>query len=124
MTLLDQPRVRRLAGAAGWILVIAFTVLSLGPPSRRPASGVASRNLEHLAIYLATGLAFAVGYRERLAGMAAGLIAFAGAIELVQLFVPGRHARLSDFIIDALAACAGVALLAAGDRIFQRARSR
>ena len=40
---------------------------------------------------------------------AIGLVLFAGAIELAQLFVPGRHARLSDFVVDALAACIGLA---------------
>ena len=38
----------------------------------------------------------------------ATLVIFAGAIGLVQLPVPARHARLSDFVIDALAACAGI----------------
>ena len=32
---------------------------------------------------------------------------FAGAIEVGQLSVSGRHARLSDFIVDAFAACIG-----------------
>jgi len=36
-------------------------------------------------------------------------VLFAGAIELAQLFVPGRHAGLGDFIVDALAACIGLA---------------
>jgi len=35
-------------------------------------------------------------------------VIFAGAIELAQIFVPERHARFSDFVIDALAACAAV----------------
>jgi len=38
------------------------------------------------------------------------LVIFAGAVELAQTGVPGRHARLSDFIVDALAACVGVAI--------------
>jgi len=37
----------------------------------------------------------------------ATLVIFAGAIGLAQIPVPARHARLSDFVIDALAACAG-----------------
>ncbi len=39
------------------------------------------------------------------------LVLFAGAIELAQTFVPGRHARLSDFIVDAVTV--GVAAAAA-----------
>jgi VanZ family protein len=37
------------------------------------------------------------------------LVIFAGAIELAQTFVPGRHARLSDFIVDAVTMCVAVA---------------
>jgi VanZ family protein len=33
-------------------------------------------------------------------------------LEVLQLWVPGRHARLEDFVVDALATCAGFALAA------------
>ncbi|MGC2079363.1 MAG: VanZ family protein, partial [Xanthobacteraceae bacterium] len=35
------------------------------------------------------------------------LVFFSGAVEFAQLFVPGRHARLSDFIVDAFATIVG-----------------
>jgi VanZ family protein len=124
MTFLNDVQLQRLAKAAAWILVIAITVLSVVPPSQRPVTGVASSNFEHLAIYLASGLAFAVGYRDRLLIVTCGLVAFAGMIELVQLFIPGRHARLSDFLIDSAASCLGVALFAVGNRIFRWMRER
>ena len=44
--------------------------------------------------------------------LAVVLVLFAGAIEFAQIFTLGRHARLSDFFVDALAACVGVALSA------------
>jgi VanZ family protein len=37
---------------------------------------------------------------------------FAGALEFAQIFAPGRYARFSDFLVDAFAACVGVALTA------------
>ena len=40
--------------------------------------------------------------------VAIALITFAAFVEVVQLFVPGRYARLSDFAIDALAAIIGL----------------
>jgi VanZ family protein len=66
--------------------------------------------MEHALIYLATGLAFGQGYAERAWTAAAGLVLFSGLVELVQTFVPGRHARVSDFVIDAAASCLGIAL--------------
>jgi VanZ family protein len=37
-------------------------------------------------------------------------VVFAAFVELIQLMIPGRHARLSDFAVDAVASCIGVAL--------------
>jgi len=81
---------------AGWLLASAITILSLVPPQYRPVTPVAaaSHNLEHLATFLFTGLAFGAGYPDRPWGVAFGLASFSGAIEIVQLWTPGRHARL------------------------------
>ena len=78
-------------------------MLSLGLPSTRPVTGV-GHNLEHLLIFAATGGLIACGY-YRLA-----LLAFSGAVEVVQMMVPSRHARLSDFLTDAAASIVGVGL--------------
>ena len=92
-----------------WLLVIAILILSLGPPSTRPVTG-AGHNLEHLLIFVATGAAFGLGYPRRFLLLPVALLAFTGAIEVAQMMVPGRHARLSDFLTDAAASCAGIGL--------------
>ena len=89
-----------------WCLATIIVVLSVVPPGLRPETAV-SHDLEHFLIYLVTGLAFALGYDRRRSLLVILLVMFAGSIEIVQLFVPGRHARLSDFIVDALAICVG-----------------
>jgi VanZ family protein len=38
------------------------------------------------------------------------LMAFSAAIEIIQLGIPGRHARISDFVVDALSVSIGVGL--------------
>jgi hypothetical protein len=76
----------------------------------RSAETGAPHSLEHFVIYCLTGAAFARGYNLRGDLLAVLLVVFAGAIEVAQLFVPGRHARLSDFIVDALAGLVGLAL--------------
>jgi VanZ family protein len=48
------------------------------------------------------GLAFGFAYSGNRLRTAAIAIIWAGLIELLQLVVPGRHALLRDFIIDAL----------------------
>jgi VanZ family protein len=93
--------------ASAWILLTTIMVLSLVPPQDRPVTSL-PHLVEHLSIFLATGLVFGVGYPQRRLFQFVTLLAFAAAIELAQLLVPGRHARLSDFLIDALAMTVGL----------------
>lgn len=100
-------RIQRAFQIAAWLLAAAIVVVSLIPPSHRPTTGT-SQGLEHVSIFLATGAAFGFGYPNRSWILAPALVAFAGAIELAQLWAPGRHARMSDFLLDAAACCIGV----------------
>ena len=99
----------------GWMLLLAIVVLSVSPASYRPVTG-ASNSFEHLAIFLTVGAVLAIGYRGRLPLMAGGLLLFCGLVEVLQFWVPGRHARLSDFLVDAASALAGVAIAALAER--------
>jgi len=92
-----------------WALAGAIVILSLDPPNLRPETA-APHGLEHFAIFAATGFAFGLGYKRRHDLVAILLVMFSGAIESAQLFVPGRHARLGDFIIDTIAACIGLVM--------------
>ena len=99
----------KLARIAAWVLTAAIVVLSLVPPTLRPETS-APHSVEHFTIYAATGFAFGLGYKHRHDLLAILLVIFTGSIEIAQLFVPGRHARLSDFIIDAVAVCIGLVM--------------
>jgi VanZ family protein len=92
-----------------WLLAAAIVVLSLSPPSVRPTIG-AAHSLEHFLIFLVTGLAFGFGYSRQAGLLTIALPAFAAVIEVAQIWVPGRHARMSDFLVDAAASCVGVVL--------------
>ena len=43
-----------------------------------------------------------------------------GLIEILQFWAPGRHARFEDFVVDALAACVGLAAAALYDWTIKR----
>lgn len=109
-------RILPAARVIAWALAAAVIVLSVVPPNLRPKTDL-PHDLEHFGIFCATGLAFGLGYRFRHGLLLACLVIFAGAVECAQLFVPGRHARLSDFIIDAVAACIGAIMVLLADRI-------
>lgn len=102
----------RLARIAAWLCLAAIGALSLVTPTFRPVT-ILPHNAEHMAIFLLAGLLVGLGYPNRTAWHIAALTLFAGAVELAQFFTPGRHPRLEDFIVDALAAGVGV-LLALG----------
>lgn len=100
---------RRAARVGGWLLLAVIAFLSLSPPSYRPVT-VLGHNLEHFAVHLLLGVVFGVGYAKRQWLLALVLVGLMGLIEFAQRFVPGRHARLKDLLIDAGAVCLGFAL--------------
>ncbi len=90
-------------------MALLIVLLSLVPPSLRPVTGL-PHSLEHLLIFLATGISFVIGYPGSLLVRCIGLVTFAGLVEIAQFWDPGRHARMSDFIVDASAAMIGVGI--------------
>jgi VanZ family protein len=113
----------RSARIIAWLLVFILALLSVVPPELRPNTNL-PHNVEHFAALFITGVAFGVGYRRRPLIVTSVLVFFCGAIEIVQLLVPGRHSRLSDFIVDAFAATAGVATAFVGGRVAKVSKYR
>jgi VanZ family protein len=106
MKALREAALQRVIRIAAWSLAGAIVVLSLLPPSLRPETGQ-PHVFEHFLIFATTGAAFGLGYEARRGFLAIQLVIFSGAVEIAQLFAPGRHARLSDFLIDAIAISSG-----------------
>lgn len=92
----------------GWAALCAIVALTCVPPAWRLVTG-APHSAEHFAIFLLAGGLFALGYRRNPIVIGALAVAVIGALELIQLFVPGRHARAIDFVVNALGACGGIA---------------
>ena len=97
-----------------WLLAAAVTFATLGPPRYRPHSNL-GQDGEHALAFMLLGLAFGLAYTRNRPLTAAIVVAMTGVLELLQRWTPGRHARLEDFVVDALAACAGLAVAAALD---------
>jgi VanZ family protein len=93
-----------------WLILSAAVIMSVVPPAFRPVTGI-SHLLEHFLWFLACGVALAILWRKgpTLRLYVAG-VAFCAALEAVQLWTPGRHARLSDFVVNACAVAAGIAI--------------
>jgi VanZ family protein len=105
-----------------WLLAAAVTFATLGPPRFRPHSNL-GQDGEHAFAFVLIGLAFGLAYpRHRLLTSVIAVVMI-GVVELLQLWAPGRHARLEDFVVDALAACIGMAVAAVLDWVMQRVRA-
>jgi VanZ family protein len=98
---------RTVGRATAWLALVAIIVLSLVPPGDRPSTFMPHK-IEHAGIFLLDGVAFGIAYCgcQWLTSIMA--VMFCASIELAQLAVPGRHARLSDFFVDAIAISVGI----------------
>lgn len=107
------PRaVTLLARIIGWSLAVAIAVLSLMPSTARPSAFGLPGLLQHLAAYSVTGFFLTVGtcsHHWRL-GIVAFLFAFAAAMEVGQMFVPGRTPGFLDILAGGLGGAAGCVL--------------
>jgi len=104
-----------------WLLAAAVAFATLGPPQYRPHAYL-GQNGEHALAFILVGLAFGLAYTRHRTWIALVAVAMTGVIEILQFWAPGRHARLMDFVVDALAACVGLAASAALDRVIKRPR--
>ena len=107
--------------ALAWLLAAAVAFATLGPPGLRPHSDL-GQDGEHALAFVLIGLAFSLAYPQRRLVTATIAVGMIGLIEILQFWAPGRHARWSDFVVDALAACAGLALAAGIGWIMARSR--
>ena len=97
---------------SAWTLLAIITALSVVPAAFRPVTAM-PHTIEHAAIFLIAGAVFALAYQIRLIFFLAAAMTFAGCLEVLQIFVPGRHARLTDALVDAISACVGILMASA-----------
>ena len=93
---------------AALVLLALITFATLSPIQLRPHLGEA--NIERGLAYVLLGLALALGFPSRVTQTVLFVCAVAGVLEFLQLFDPGRHARVADALVKAAAGLAGIVL--------------
>ncbi len=93
---------------AALLLLAIITFATLSPIQLRPHLGDA--NMERALAYILFGLALALGFPSRLMQTLLFVCAVAGFLEFLQIFDPGRHARVLDALVKAAAGVAGILL--------------
>jgi VanZ family protein len=93
----------------GVAAVVAIAMLSLVPNELRPHVG--PKLLEHFIAYLGTGALLALAWPQRSLLFVMALPAYSAALEVAQIWIPGRTTSLADFTSSALGACLGVIVI-------------
>jgi VanZ family protein len=81
-----------------WACVIGLAVASWTPGQEMVRTGFNTR-LEHTTAYLMAGIAVLAAYPKKPPWLIAVLLGvYAGVLELGQMYVPGRHAAVPDWL--------------------------
>ena len=107
---------RVVARALAWVGILAIIVLSVVPADDRPVTGAGQR-FEHFTAFALVAGVFAIGYRLSLIRLLLLAFFFCGAIELLQVPLPTRHARVSDFVIDFVGSCFAIAFVYVANKL-------
>jgi len=106
-----------LARILAWIGLMSLVVLSVVPAVDRPVTGFRPV-FEHFAAFALVGGTFAFGYALSWGRLMLLALFFCGGIELLQVPLPTRHARVSDLVINSLAACFAIGFVHVGKKLF------
>lgn len=88
------PRLKTASRFAAWGCNAAVAVLSLTPSEQMLRTGL-SGHVEHVLAYAATALITAMAFSERgLSRIALALLVYAGGLEFLQRFSPGRTSSI------------------------------
>jgi VanZ family protein len=100
-----------------WIAIAALGLLSL-LPSEYMVRTTLGGHIEHILAYAGTAIILAAAYSLRSwLSIAAGLICYAGVLELLQHLSPGRTSSIRDFAFSSSGVLLGLALFAIAERI-------
>jgi VanZ like family len=89
--------------------VVAIGALSLVPIEWRPHIG-APGQIEHLAAYVVAATVVSLSYPRRSLIIIVALFFYAACLEIAQLYAPGRHPAVSDWIAGSFGALIGVVI--------------
>jgi hypothetical protein len=94
---------------AAWSALAAIVTVTVSPIQMRPGD-ILSVDLDRALAFGLLAAILMIAYPRHATGVGVLVVAGAGAIELLQLLSPSRHARIDDALIKAAGAAGGMAL--------------
>lgn len=98
---------------------LTLVILTIVPAAERPETGL-QHDVEHFGAFSLLGLLIGFGFRVEAWSMLIGSIAFAAFIEITQIPLQTRHARLADFLVDAAGLYVGILIAQLVSRSYLR----
>ncbi len=92
-------KTKTIVRAAAWLVFVAVVFVTLGSPQYRPTTELA-HDVEHALAFAVLGLLFGLGYAGNRLSILLGAVPVIGLLEILQLWMPGRHARVEDFVVN------------------------
>ena len=96
----------RILRVAAWACVLVLAVLSLLPGDEMMRTGMGG-HIEHATAYAGTALLMVLSHRSTAPGL--WLVGYAGVLEFLQRYSPGRTSAFADFAASSTGVLAGVA---------------
>ena len=107
-----RRRLKTISRFLAWGCIFALAVLSLTPSEQMMRTGLSGR-IEHAMAYAGTALIAAMAFGERgLFRLMFALLIYAGSLEFLQRFSPGRTSSILDFVFSGTGVLLGVGAFA------------
>jgi VanZ family protein len=108
----------RVIRIGAWGCVVLIAVLSLLPAQEMVRTSLGG-HIEHATAYAGTAALLRLSYPAwKWPRMAAALSTYAGLLEILQNFSPGRHPAILDWLSSSTGALLGLALIRIGNEIW------
>ena len=100
---------QKMLKSASWVIILGIMIVTVVPADERPITGL-QHDIEHFLAFALAGLTFGLAYAQSTRVNLLSAFVFTLALELSQIPLATRHARLRDFMVDATAACVGIVI--------------
>ena len=98
---------KRAAAICAWLILAVIVFSTLSPIGMRPHLGAA--HVERFAAFALLGFLFAIVHPGRIVMVLLCVVAAVAGLELLQMLVASRHARVADIAVKAAGGVGGIA---------------